>query len=101
VVLLSAPRAASYAGVGYLQALGLQVGRPIVTDCGDDAGLVLAGLRAGLRHLLFTGPADTLLRLQDMAAQLGADVQPGVDLPILHLGFGEDATRAFERRGAL
>lgn len=70
--LRSAPDAAAYAGVGYLKALGDALGHPIVIDCGDDPGLVMAALRTGCRRLAFSGPAALSERLADMAAQQGA-----------------------------
>jgi hypothetical protein len=73
IELRSAPDAAAYAGVGYLQALGELAGEQLLIDCGDDAGLVMAALRTGCRTLAFSGRPDVALRLADMAAQLGAD----------------------------
>jgi hypothetical protein len=70
--LRSAPGAAAYAGVGYLKALRDAVGHELVIDCGDDAGLVMAALRAGCRRLSFAGDAGTAQRLGEMAEQMGA-----------------------------
>ncbi|HMR32979.1 MAG TPA: hypothetical protein PKA13_11845 [Geminicoccaceae bacterium] len=81
VTLVSAPDASRHAGVGFLHALEVRLGRVIVVDCGGDAGLVMAGLRAGLRSFLFTGSADTRARLADMARQLGGEVLSPLDLP--------------------
>lgn len=99
VTLVSAPGAARYAGVGFFVALEQRLGREILTDCSDDAGLVMAGLRAGLRKLLFAGGADVTARLQDMAIQVGGHVATVVALPILRLEPGEDAARALTRLG--
>jgi hypothetical protein len=97
VTLVSAPGAAGYAGVGWLHALGVRLGCQIIADCDDDAGLVLAGLRTGLRCLVYRGPPEILGRLRDIASQQGADVRGGVDVPVLALGFGEEPARAFAR----
>jgi hypothetical protein len=70
--LRSAPGAAGYAGVGYLKALGDEVGQELLIDCGDDAGLVMAALRTGCRRIAFSGTAELGRRLADMAEQLGA-----------------------------
>jgi hypothetical protein len=70
--LRSAPGAAAYAGVGYLEALGEAVGHEILIDCGDDPGIVMAALRAGCRRLAFSGAAATARRLRQMAEQTGA-----------------------------
>jgi hypothetical protein len=74
IQLRSAPGAAGYAGVGYLKALGEQVGQELVIDCGDDAGLVMAALRTGCRRLVFSGSEEVRRRLADMAEQLGAEL---------------------------
>jgi hypothetical protein len=92
VTLVSAPSAARYAGVGFLHAMEEQLGRRIVVDCGEDAGLILAGLRAGLRSLLFSGPAEVTARLADIAGQLGGEVRAGLGLPALYLAPGEPPT---------
>ena len=55
IELRSAPGAAGYAGVGYLKALGDEVGHELLVDCGDDAGLVMAALRTGCRRIAFSG----------------------------------------------
>jgi hypothetical protein len=70
--LRSAPGAAAYAGVGYLEALGAAVGHEILIDCGDDPGIAMAALRAGCRQLAFSGNAATAQRLREMAGQTGA-----------------------------
>jgi hypothetical protein len=70
--LRSAPGAAAYAGVGYLEALGKAAGHEILIDCGDDPGVAMAALRAGCRRLAFSGAAATARRLGEMAEQAGA-----------------------------
>lgn len=45
-----------------------------VLDCGDRAGEAQAALAAGMRHILFTGPAEAERRLTAIAAGLGATV---------------------------
>jgi hypothetical protein len=74
IQLRSAPGAAGYAGVGYLQALGEQAGQELLIDCGDDAGLVMAALRTGCRRLVFAGSEEMRRRLGEMAEQLGAEL---------------------------
>ena len=46
----------------------LELGRSVVIDCGDDAGLAMAALREGMRDVLFTGRADVAARLAGIAA---------------------------------
>jgi hypothetical protein len=72
IELRSAPGAAGYAGVGYLKALGDELGRELLVDCGDDAGLVMAALRTGCGRIAFSGSDELGRRLGDMAEQLGA-----------------------------
>jgi hypothetical protein len=79
VVLVSAPGSAAFAGVGYWRALSLAVEHPVVIDCGEDAGVVMGALRAGARDLLFTGPEALAVKLDDMAAQIGARVLRRLD----------------------
>jgi acyl-CoA reductase-like NAD-dependent aldehyde dehydrogenase len=74
IALRSAPGAAGYAGVGYLKALGDEVGHELLIDCGDDPGLAMAALRTGCRHIAFSGSAELGRRLADMAEQSGATV---------------------------
>jgi len=75
VELRSAPDAAAYAGVGYLQALGAAAGQELLIDCGDDAGLAMAALRSGCRKLVFSGGRASAGRLAEMAAELGAELR--------------------------
>lgn len=95
ITLVSAPGAARYAGVGFLRAMEEQLGRKIVADCGEDAGLVMAGLRTGLRRLVFAGDSAVLARLADMAGQLGGSVVSSVELPVLRLEAGDEPGRIF------
>ena len=99
ITLVSAPDAARYAGVGFLRAVERRLHRGIVTDCGTDAGLVMAGLRSGLRSLLFAGDAGVAIRLDDIARQLGGSVVSSLALPILPLMPGDDPARALAEAG--
>ena len=91
IELRSAPDAAGYAGVGYLAALGAAAGQPLLVDCGEDAGLVMAALRAGCRKLAFSGPPELSQRLAEMAAQAGAELVQGCPAPALVLSPDDDA----------
>jgi hypothetical protein len=75
VQLRSAPDAAAYAGVGYLQALGEALDHELLIDCHDDPGLVMAALRNGCRKLAFSGSADHYRRLAEMAVQVDAEIR--------------------------
>jgi len=79
VVLLSAPGAGLYAGAGWFAALARQAAavRPelpvlAVLDCADAPGAVLAGLRAGLPAIVFTGDAAMAGTLSGIAAEYRA-----------------------------
>jgi hypothetical protein len=71
-LLVTAPDMAAFAGVGFWHAVERALAHPVVIDCGDDAGLVLAALREGSRDLLFTGSAVLAEKLESIAAQYGA-----------------------------
>lgn len=81
VTIMTAPGAADYAGPDVLFAMvqaGLAEapGADIVAiiDCADAAGRAQAALRAGWRHILFTGHPDAAARLADLARQSGASL---------------------------
>lgn len=75
--LLATCETTHFLGVGYLEALENEIGRPILVDCGDEAGLVLAALRTGLKRLVFTGAPAVQAKLQAIAAAMGAAIYDG------------------------
>lgn len=95
--MVSTPHLAAFAGVGFLRALEEALGQTIVADCGDDAGLVMAALRAGLRDILFTGDERLRQPLLEMAQALGGQVRFELDLPVVRLEPGEDPARRLQR----
>ena len=48
-----------------------------ILECHDRPGLVLAGLRAGLSDLRFSGPPEVSARLAALAAAAGARLHHG------------------------
>ena len=78
VTLLSPPLAAAYMGAGYFHAL-IEEARaefpdvPLIAvlDCGDEPGLALSALRAGIKTVRFTGPKATAKRLAEIAEKQG------------------------------
>lgn len=78
-LLVTAAETTAFAGVGYWHALEQALAYPIVIDCGEDPGLAMAALRSGCRDLLFTGPEEVAVKLDGMAAQLGATLRRAVD----------------------
>ena len=99
IELRSAPGAAGYAGVGYLKALGYEVGHELLIDCGDDAGLVMAALRTGCRRIAFSGTAELGRRLTDMAEQLGATLVVEAQAPeVVTLQPEDDAAAVLRAR---
>lgn len=95
IVLRSAPGAAQYAGLGFLEAVFAEAqaavpgARSTVTlDCGDDAALAHQALRHGVRDLRFSGPKALREKLAEIAGPLGAQVSakkpPRHALDLLH-----------------
>ena len=83
VDLVTLPGAGAFAGAGWAAALQrrLQAAAPDVTvrlwiDVGDDLGHALAALRAGLRHLIFTGQPPASDTVAGLAGAHGATVLP-------------------------
>src|SRR5918994_7665639 len=93
VELRSAPGAAGYAGVGYLKALGDEIGHELLIDCGDDAGLAMAALRTGCRRIAFSGSAELGRPLAEMAEQSGATVVVEAHAPEVIMLQPEDDAR--------
>jgi hypothetical protein len=65
----------------------------VVLDCVDDAGLALAALRVGWRHIAFSGAPAVRAKLADIAEKAGASVVAPVEGG-LDLGEAEDARAA-------
>ena len=97
IELRSAPGAAGYAGVGYLKALGDEIGHELLIDCGDDAGLVMAALRSGCRRIVFSGSEELGRRLGEMAEQLGAVLVVEAEAPDRVMLLPEDDAAAILR----
>jgi hypothetical protein len=100
VTLVSAPGAGAYAGPLWFKAVVEEAaaGFPgttvtAVLDCSTGAGTVLAALRAGLTRIIFTGPEATRARLADIAASLGATIEPRTEGALDLLG-ARDAAAA-------
>jgi hypothetical protein len=96
VELVSADYVAAFAGVGFLRAVEERLGWRVITDCGDDASLVMAALRAGLRDLLFTGDERLRPALVEMADAVGGRLRTGLEGGVLALGPGEKPARRLE-----
>jgi hypothetical protein len=81
IVALSAVGASGFAGAGWFASL-VEHGRrefpevelTAILDCADRGGDVLAALKLGLSHLIFTGHPEAAMRLGDIAAQSGAAI---------------------------
>ena len=81
IVALSAPGASAFAGAGWFAALAEEgaaeypeVALTAILDCRDRSGDVLAALKIGLSHVIFTGSTSAAKRLAEVAAQTGASV---------------------------
>jgi hypothetical protein len=80
--LESFPAAGVSAGPGWFQAIveALEAEFPgrrfeAVLDCGEEPGAALAALRRGVKRIRLAGPSETIRRVRDIAAQLGAVVE--------------------------
>jgi hypothetical protein len=87
---VSAPDIAAFAGVGFLRALEEELGVPVSADCGEDAGLVMAAIRAGLKEILFTGEERLRAPLAEMAEAAGGRLRHLPKPQPLYLRPGED-----------
>jgi hypothetical protein len=79
LTVVSAPAAAAHAGAGWFRAVveAARAERPgaavtAILDCAALPGLVLAGVRAGVRDLRYSGDDETFARLAAIAAAAGA-----------------------------
>ncbi len=93
-VPVTAPGMAAFAGVGFWHAVEVALGHPVIIDCADDAGLVLAALRQGARDLLFTGPAAVARKLDSIAGQLGGRIRGALDGELVALLAEDDPAQA-------
>jgi hypothetical protein len=75
LALVTAPGLAAFAGVGFCHAIETALGRALVVDCGDGAGLAMAALRTGCRDILFDGPEPIATKLAGMAEPLGGRIR--------------------------
>ncbi|MGC2413160.1 MAG: hypothetical protein WA459_10750, partial [Stellaceae bacterium] len=67
-------------------------------DCGEDAGAVMAAIRAGIDGIVFTGRGDVAERLADIAAQARVTLVTARPVPALNLAAEFFATPEFLRR---
>ncbi len=79
---------AGLAGPAFVKALQDTLQQPLTALCDDEPGLVMAGLRAGLKRLVFSGPHALRQRLAGMAAGLGAKVLAAPPGPLVVQGRG-------------
>jgi hypothetical protein len=82
-VIWSPPDAASTHGVLWFAELQRQATaafpdrQPLIAlDCGERADLAHAAMCEGLRIVCFRGPSDMRAKLESIAAQLGARIEP-------------------------
>jgi fructose/tagatose bisphosphate aldolase len=103
VALASAPGAAMQAGPAWFKSVIDQAcaAHPdaavtAILDCGDEAGAVMAGLRAGLKHFRFAGSQAMRQKLAAMGAEFAAPAASTLDLHDARQP--EAAVRAFLER---
>jgi len=91
VTITSAAGAGGYAGPLWFKALIEEARRDYpkidvtaVLDCDDEAGTVMGALRAGIKHVVFTGSDEVRMKLAAIAAAQGAVIEAapedGLDL---------------------
>lgn len=105
IMLLSAPGAAQFAGIGWFRAL-VDAARAefptvdmlAVLHCGDAAGRALQALSGGITHLVVDPRCPALPRLHDIAGQRGAIIL--TEMPP-HIDLGAVADPAAASRAAL
>ena len=92
VTLMSAPGAGAYAGPRWFAAVVAEASRvhpgasfDSVVDCADEAGTVLAALRAGCKRVRFAGAPDVRAKLAAIAAAMGAEIEGERAAPALDL----------------
>jgi fructose/tagatose bisphosphate aldolase len=83
VFLCSPQGASSWLGAGYWAALQQRARAEfpdldftLALDCADNAGDVMAAIRAGVALAIFRGDTGTLAKLQEMARQADVEVRP-------------------------
>ncbi len=79
---------AGLAGPAFVKALEEVLQHRLTALCDDEPGLVMAGLRAGLRRLVFNGPESMRRRLAGMAAEQGTVVLASPPGPLVVPGRG-------------
>ncbi|MDH3242304.1 MAG: hypothetical protein OEO83_16745 [Alphaproteobacteria bacterium] len=101
VRLLSAPGAAGFAGAGWFVAMvaAARAAEPgaaseAVLDCGREAGLALAAIRAGNEAIRLAAPTRVRARIQAIAAASGCRLLSGRRGPALDLLDATDPERA-------
>lgn len=81
VLVLSGKGAGTYAGPAWFAALieSARARHPAalsgaILDCGNDAGAVLAAIRAGIEAICYAGPANARRRLNEIATVKGVSI---------------------------
>jgi hypothetical protein len=89
--LASASTAACYTGPLYWRSLELELDERVTVDCGELPGIVMGGLRVGLKSLLFGGEPAVARKLAQLAEQHRAELLTGLPPPLVELAPPWDA----------
>ena len=89
--LASAQAAACYTGPLYWRSLELELKELVTVDCGELPGIVMGGLRVGLKSLLFGGNPAIARKLGRLAQQHGAELLTRLPPPLVELAPAWDA----------
>ena len=101
VTLMSAPGAGGFAGPRWFLAVIAEAARAYpgascdaVVDCADEAGTVLAALRAGAKRVRFAGSDAARQKLAALAAALGGEIEGDAEGAALDLLGARDPVAA-------
>ena len=92
ITLATAPGAARYAGPAYLAEAFAEADRAfpgVWIDCGEDADLVLRSIKAGWRHVVFSGRKPVASRIADICTYQHVELRS-------HREFGKSASVFFD-----
>lgn len=84
IALISGAAPSNFGGVGWFKAVVDEasktypnVSMTAILDCRDNAGDVMEALRAGIKHVCFTGSVETTAKLQSMANKMHGKIHSG------------------------
>ena len=98
LMLYSSETLTAMAGVGFLHALETRLSSRILVDCGDRAGIVMGGIRQGLRHFVYREGCVARSRIESMVSQVGGVLMDRPPTRPIELDPREPVERTLTRR---